>query len=187
MSNILKSEIKIGTAQEIGVRIDDLLEETMREVDQAAGAHTAFIEAAKAVAKLHTHVDADLETETYALDVGARIKQYITRATVLLENLAQQTSNIHKTALGKKQAFEKTIQSIKTFQDHETTKLKATLATQQSTSETSEAVKQELPRKLSIKEQRLAEEKIIQNTLLTSKPLPVAAITSKKPKLKAKK
>jgi hypothetical protein len=129
MSSVLKSEVKIATAHDIGVRMDDLLEQAKSEVAQLAGAQTALNESAKAVAKLLTAVDADVDGGMYDLQTAQTAKLYVNRAVAVLENLARQTSNMVLAANGKVTAFEKSVQSVSTYQDAEKGRLKAVLAT----------------------------------------------------------
>lgn len=123
MSSVLKSEVKIATAQEIGVRMDDLLDEATSEINQAAGAQAALLEAAKIVTKLHDHVGTDLDGGLYPLDVGAKIKAYINRAVTALEALSQRAGNMQIAANGRKQAFEKVVNSVKVFKENEVLRL----------------------------------------------------------------
>lgn len=155
MSSALKSEVKIAAAQEIGVRMDDLLEEAIAEVHQAAGAQTALLEAAKAIAKLHEHVSTDMDGGLYPLDVGAKIKAYVNRAITALESLAQRAGNMQMTAHGRKQALEKVVLSVKSFKDNETTKLAEIHLSEKTSS--AKITETRIPQ-VTIKERRLAEE-----------------------------
>jgi len=169
MSNPAKSEIKAAAAQEIGIRIDDLLDEATRELYQAGGAQTAFVESAKAVAKLFEHVNKDLDLELYPLDVGAKIKLYITRAVTLLENLGHQSNNLQIAAHGRKQALSKVITTIKTYQDSEKNKIPAPLPVEELTVKDSLITVEDRP-KPTIKERRLAEERELAPVVPLKKP-----------------
>ena len=155
MSSVIKSETKIATAQDIGVRMDDLLEQARNEVAQMSGAQAALNESAKAVAKLLVAVDADVNGGLLDLQQAKFAKLYVNRAVSVLENLARHTSNMMMTANGKVTAFEKSVQSVSSYQEAEKTRLKTAL-TEIATERSSDPVASRPGQ--SIKERRLAEE-----------------------------
>lgn len=123
--SVLKSEVKIATTQEIGVRMDDLLDEAQGEVHRAMGGQSALMEAVKQVQLLHGHVDKDIDESKYDLDVGSKIKLYVTRAVTILESMSQQLSNVQFTKRGKVEALQRVVHQIKSIQDAEKTKLES--------------------------------------------------------------
>jgi len=128
MSNVVKSEVKIFAAQEIGVAMDDLLESAQAEVNKCLGAKAALLSAAKTVGHLSGHIDKDVEGGLFDEEASVLIKRYVARAVSGLENLAQSSGNQHLIAIGRVQALEKAVESIKKFQDSERAKMAVKLA-----------------------------------------------------------
>lgn len=178
MSSVIKSETKIATAQDIGVRMDDLLEQARTEVAQMSGAQAALNESAKAVAKLLVTVDSDVDGGLLDLQQAKFAKLYVNRAVSVLENLARHTSNMMMTANGKVTAFEKSVQSVSSYQEAEKTRLKTALteiATEGSLDPVASRPGQ------SIKERRLAED------AAAVAPATAAVVPVAKPAAKAKR
>lgn len=151
MSSLLKSEVKIGTAQEIGIRMDDLLDQARQEIHNTSGALAALNEAIRAVAKLLDIADGDLATETLHTEAVKPVKLYINRAIAILENLSRHTGNMQMTANGRVQAFEKAVQAVKTYQETERERLHHVIANIEKSAEATRPA-------TTVKEQRLTEE-----------------------------
>lgn len=128
MSSPIKSEVKIAAAQDIGVRIDDLLEQAKSEVAQTNGAQMALNEGAKAVAKLMAAVDGEIDSGLLDLPTAKVAKQYVGRAVAMLENLSRHMGNLTLAANGKVDAYSKAVASVKTYQDAEQVRLQGALA-----------------------------------------------------------
>jgi hypothetical protein len=118
----MKSEIKAAAAHDIGVRVDDLLEEAQREAYRASGAQAALLEAAKMIQKLHGYVDEDVEKGLYDLVAAKWAKVYVTRAMAAMESMSQRANNIQLAAQGRVQGLETVVQSVKTYHDVEQAK-----------------------------------------------------------------
>jgi hypothetical protein len=158
MSSLLKSEVKIGTAQEIGIRMDDLLAQAHQEVQNTSGALAALQEATKAVAKLLDIIDTDIANDVLNLETSKPVELYVNRAVAILENLSRHTGNMQMTANGRVHAFEKAVQSISTYQETERSRLRTMLANieKAGNSDNPDATR---PAEL-LKNQRLTEENI---------------------------
>jgi hypothetical protein len=115
----LKSEIKMGTAHELGCRIEDTLEATKKLVHQYAGAATALQQAAKAIEALTSHIDKDVDAQTYDLETAAHIKKYIGRAAQIAQNLAIQSDNLRQLNSGKTEGLDLAIQLTKKLYEEE--------------------------------------------------------------------
>lgn len=122
MSNTIKSGIKAAAAHDIGMRVDDLLEEAQREAYRASGAQAALLEAGKMIQKLHGYVDEDVEKGLYDLVAAKWAKVYVTRAVAAMESMSQRANNIQIAAQGRVQGLETVVQSVKTYHDVEQAK-----------------------------------------------------------------
>lgn len=152
--NVLKAELKQMVTHEIGVRVDDALEAARKELAALEGRQTAFLDGAKTVESLLKAVDADCESEKYGLEVGAEIKRYLSRASQALQNLSVQTNNQRIAQTGKVQGFEHTIKLLQNLIEQEKAKVE-----QAKTKAAEQGVAvEEVPRRMSLKERRLAEE-----------------------------
>mgnify|MGYP007017457395 FL=1 len=137
--------------------MDDMLEQARTECAQMSGAQTALNESAKAVVKLLTTVDADVESGSMDLQTAKMAKLYVNRAVAILENMARHTSNLIMTANGKVTALEKAVQSVSSYQETERVKMQVTLSELETTPNVSEPAARP---GLSIKERRQAEDRI---------------------------
>lgn len=121
----MKSEIKAAAAHDIGVRVDDLLEEAQREAYRASGAQAALLDAAKMIQKLHAYVDEDVEKGVCDLVAAKLAKTYVTRAITAVESMSQRANNIQLAAQGRVQGLETVVRSVKTYHDVEQAKASA--------------------------------------------------------------
>lgn len=159
--SIEKAEIKVGTAHEIGCRLDDLLDGVNKDLYRLEGAATAFRKGAESVAALAKIVDGEIDKGEYDLEVATRIKRFIGRAQQMLVNLAVNADNNRITQVGKVQAMQTAVGAVKKFKDAEEAKVNS--IRQAMLSSNGEAVAGE-PRPvgvrppLSVKNRRLAEE-----------------------------
>lgn len=120
--SVLKAEMKQLVTHELGVRIDDALEASKRELDVLDGKHAAYNDGAKAVEALQALVDKDVDGELYDLAAATVVKKYLTRAVTALQNLGQQASLLKVAQTGKVQGFEHTIALLKGIYDAEKVK-----------------------------------------------------------------
>jgi hypothetical protein len=152
--NILKAEMKQMVTHEIGVRVDDALEAARKELAVLEGRQTAFLDGAKAVEALMKAVDADCDSEKYGLEVGAEIKRYLSRGSQALQNLSIQANNMRIAQAGKVQGFEHTIRLLQNLIEQEKQKVEQAKAK----AEEEGVDVEEVPRRMTLKERRQAEE-----------------------------
>lgn len=117
MGSALKAEVKIATAHEIGVRVDDMLDAAKRDLERSIGAQSALTEGAKLVQSLHAVADKEIDQGALDLETAKKVKQFVTRAVVALEMLAQKATNIQQVSHGRVQGLQAAVSSVKTFSD----------------------------------------------------------------------
>lgn len=162
MGSALKAEVKAGTAHEIGVQVEDLLEAAQRDCERSVGAITALNEVAKYIGSLHGVVDKEIEAGTCDLPTGQKAKLYVTRAMAAAETLAKKYSNLQQVSDGRAQGLKAAISTIK--KAHDEAKAQALAPVEASNGEA----------RVSIKQKRLLEDAQAQQE--TSKgPAPKAA------------
>ncbi len=123
--NIEKAEVKLGTAHELGCRLDDSKEAFQKEVSQWEGANAASLQITKGIEDLAKHVDKDIDQGLFDLETGVKIKKYITRAAAVASSVAAQASNNTLVARGKVQAMEVAVTVAKKLYDEERSKVEA--------------------------------------------------------------
>jgi len=162
--NPLKSQVKIGTAFEIGCRFDDVLESAKAEQFKYEGASGGLQQAAQSVEALTQHVDKDVDAELFDLTTAGHIKKYLIRAHQVVLNLSKQADNNRMISMGKVQALESSVKIVKKIHDDEVTKvenLRQAMALGQAVPDDGSVptapVPQDPTRKIPIKERRLAE------------------------------
>jgi hypothetical protein len=169
-----KSDVKVGTATEIGCRLDDMLEAQVRELHRFEGAVTAFRTGALAVEGLEKAVDRELDEGAIPdLETASLLKKYTGRMHQVLTNLAMQADNNRLMQTGKISAMQGAVEVTRKFREEEMNRA-VTLrsALEQNKARTSDHVvasPEDRPG-LSIKERRLAEEASEED------PLPVAPV-----------
>jgi hypothetical protein len=123
----LKSEIKVGTAHDIGVRLDDLLENAKGETLKWEGAESALGKAIEGLEGLFKHVETDLEEGKLSglepLQVVGAIKRYIERASNLAKNLRTQARLQKEQSRGKAVGLEQSVTVVKNVVDKEQARL----------------------------------------------------------------
>lgn len=176
--SIEKAEIKVGTAHEIGCRLDDVLEGTNKDLYRLEGAATAFRKGAESVETLAKAVEVELEKGEYDLEVAARLKRYISRAQQMLTNLAMNADNNRITQAGKVQAMQMAVGIVKKFKDAEESKintLRQAMLISQGEAVSGEPRAAGLRPAMSIKERRIAEEAAQQTVEVAEAPVETQA------------
>ena len=175
-----KGEIKAATVHELGVKFDDMLDASRRDVDRNEGAKLAMLGAAKKVGDLAVHVDKDMDEGVFSnldgpLAVAKVVKKYITRACGVLESGYQAAENHRLVAHGKVLAFEQMVGNMKKIHDQEMEKVRQRLEV--ATSEPSADVRSRLvgmaPAR-TLKEQRQG----MQEEASAPEPVPVQVVPS---------
>lgn len=170
--NIEKAQAKMGTAHDIGCRLDDSREAYLKEVSQWEGSNGAALQIAKGIEDLAKHVDKDMDEGQYDLATATLVKKYLTRAATVAQAVGAQASQQALMAKGRVQAAEAGITLVRKIHDEEAAKVQAfrqAVASGQvrieedGTTEAAPGVNIPGVRPgMSIKEQRLAEEKAAQ-------------------------
>lgn len=156
MSN-LKSDIKQLVTNEVGVRIEDALEVAKKDLASVDGKCVAFNEASKAAESLLVHVDKDVDENKYDPAVAEHVKRYILRMSNALMNMANQAKQLSVIQQGKVLGLEYSVKIIENMLDLE--KKKANAQEQLKLAGQGEDHRP-IPREVSFKEQRLAEDKL---------------------------
>jgi uncharacterized DUF497 family protein len=117
-----KAELRAAGMHEVGVRMDDLLEEAQREVLRCEGASVGLLQAVKAINELNAHVDADVTEERYGIDVAKVAKQYLSRSAQVVTNLSMNASNKRMMAIGQAQGVQTAVAITKKLVEHERSK-----------------------------------------------------------------
>jgi len=158
--SVLKAELKQLVTTEVGVRVEDALEEAKRGLAIFEGRHLAMADGAKVVESLAAVVDEEVQSGKFDLDVAGHIKRYLSRASNGLQNLAQQAANLRMSQAGKIQGFEQTVALLKNMVEAERTKADALRAAEVAPAPQSPVERVLGSHPMSIKELRLAEETV---------------------------
>lgn len=186
--NIEKAQAKMGTAHDIGCRLDDTREAYLKEVSQWEGSNAAALQIAKGIEELAKHVDKDMDEGLYDLTTASVIKKYLTRAATVAQAVGAQASQQTLMAKGRVQAAEAGITLVRKIHDEEAAKVKAF---QQAVASGQVRIEEDgstvaapgvhvpgVRPGMSIKEQRLAEERA------TQEPAPLTEATPAPPEKK---
>lgn len=120
-----KAGLKIGTAQEIGCRLDDVLESTSKELWRLEGAVVYLKQAVAALESIGNLVDKEMDDGAFDLETAKYIKKYLIRSQQVVTNLSIQAENNRWTTAGKVTAMETAVKVTKKFQEEEQAKLAA--------------------------------------------------------------
>ena len=162
--SVLKSELKQLVTHEIGVRVEDALEASKKELAVLEGRQAAFFDGSKAVEALLKAVDADLNEGKYETDVAEHIKRYLVRGVNALQNLSTQAMQHRLAQTGKVQGFDHTVRLLQNIIDEEKKKAAVAAAAAPVAASSGEGQGSDRPAAvplLSIKAQRLAEEEAL--------------------------
>lgn len=113
--NLDKSDLKIQTANELGCRLDDLLEGSQKELYRLEGSVTSFKKSMTSIEDLEKVVDKEMDEGKFDLEVATHIKRFTDRARQMLLNMALNAENLRLMQLGKIQAYEHSVSSTKKF------------------------------------------------------------------------
>jgi hypothetical protein len=156
--SVLKSEIKQLVTHEVGVRVEDALEASKKELSVLEGRQTAFADGAKALEALLVAVDKDIEEAKYDAAVGAHVKRYVLRSVHALNNLSANAANLRIAQTGKVQAFGHTISLLQNMIEAEKSKAAAVIAAENLPPSENPRDRELGTRPENIKELRLSEE-----------------------------
>lgn len=125
--NPLKAEMKMGVLHDVGVRMDDKLDEANRRLYAHGGAKQALRIVAKNISALAELVKKDMDNEDLPVEqlkVAEYVNKMISRACEMCIGAAQHQENLEITAQGAVQAYEEVVAALKKDIDQEETKLK---------------------------------------------------------------
>ena len=118
--SVEKGEMRTAVIDELGGRVDDMLEQSQLAAARADGAAHALEQAAEIVRTLHSHIDRELnEGKITELDQAQLAKQWITRAVHALNALAQQASTVKTIQKGHAQGIASVVSLLKRTRDTE--------------------------------------------------------------------
>lgn len=128
--SIEKAEIKIGTVNQIGSKLDDMLEQSEAEMRRCEGAKGSLRQAAKAISDLTAHVNKDvdegrLDFGEETLKVAAEINRWIQRCSAVAENLAVKAEVAFLINQGKADGLRASVQVASQIKQQEEQKISA--------------------------------------------------------------
>jgi DNA-binding protein H-NS len=92
-----KAVFKADVIHDVGLRLEDVQEASLAAARRCEGAEQALIQAASVVQSLHIQVDQDLESGVIKdLEVASLVKEWVTRAVGVVDQLAK---NAHIAAI----------------------------------------------------------------------------------------
>jgi hypothetical protein len=156
--SVLKSEMKQMVTHEVGIRVEDALEASKKELSLLEGRQGAFADGAKALEALLGSVDKDIEETKYDAAVGEHVKRYIVRCVHALNNLSANAANLRIAQTGKIQAYTQTISLLQNMIEAEKAKAAAVVAAASLPPSENPRERELGTRPENIKELRLAEE-----------------------------
>lgn len=112
-----KAEIRVAAAHDIGVRMEDMLDEARAEVERMRGARLALVEAAK---KLEEHLQVvGSESDQGKLDPEhvSLVKRYVNQCGGIVRNLATGAEAKLLIAQGKVAGLEQSVKEVKRAHD----------------------------------------------------------------------
>lgn len=124
---VIKAEIKMETAHEIGCKVDDLLQATEKELHALSGAKTALHQAAVRIEGMQKLVEQDERDGKLTPDQYATAKEWVNRAVGQLRSMAVAAETNETQTRGKTLAYQHVIEAVKKV--HAIEKAKATAVT----------------------------------------------------------
>lgn len=121
--NLGKAEVKIDVANELGCRLDDMLEANQKDLYRLEGAVKAYQAMGLAIDGLMKIVDQEMDEGKFNLEEAAHIKRFVKRAHQMSVNLSLQTDNNRITQIGRIQGTEQAVAVAKKFKDEELAKV----------------------------------------------------------------
>lgn len=194
MSNILKSEVKIGAVHEIGCRLDDNLESITKDLYRAEGTASVWSQVLSTVESLNRNVDKEIDDGKIDLETATNVRRYLSQLLNIASASTKQAEQNKAATSGKVQALQMAIQITKKYKDEELAKLQVLQVAMEKgfvkQAENGELVKEEGPRPegvhpgMSLKQKRLAEEKAstTQDNSQEKKPVETKEEKVEKPK-----
>lgn len=123
--NFLKSEVKLSAVNELGCRLDDVLETANKDLYRVEGTVTGLRQAVSSIENIMKVFDRELSDGEVDLETSKTIKAYVDRARVVLMNLVTAAENNRQSHVGKIQGFQQAVAIAKKYKDEELNKLQA--------------------------------------------------------------
>ena len=195
MSNILKSEVKIGAVHEIGCRLDDSLESITKDLYRAESSASVWMQVLSTLESLNRNVDKEIDEGKINLETATNIRRYLSQLINSTSASVKQAEQNKAASSGKVQALQMAIQITKKYKDEELAKLQVLqVAIEKGFVKQvggGELIREEGPRPegihpgMSLKQKRLAEEKarLPQDNLKENKPVETIEQITEKPKV----
>lgn len=112
-------DVKLNTAHEIGCRLDDMLENSNKDLYRAAGAIEALKQMLTVLEDLPKVIDKDLDDGQFELDVAAIAKSYIIRAQTAAKGMLSNSETNKMLMQGRINAMSQAVRMVKEFGDAE--------------------------------------------------------------------
>lgn len=133
--SIDKSNIKIGTAHELGCRFDDALESINKDLYRLEGASTAYKHTVQTISELISAVEREYSEGKMNEGTFNSVKKYFEKAHAVLRQQTSQAENNRCVQLGKIQAMQSAVLITKNLIDEEEMKLQRAKEDERSTGE----------------------------------------------------
>lgn len=161
--SLLKSEAKLSAVNELGCRLDDVLEGSTQDLYRSEGAVSGLKQAVSSLEGLLKILDKELNDNEVDLNACKIIKSYVDRARITVVNLATNAELNRQSQVGKIQGFQQAVAIAKKYKDEELNKLQMIKTAIDNKLDNSESTSAEgrqsgAPPGPSIKSRRLAEE-----------------------------
>lgn len=115
----LPLDVKIGTLNEVGSALDDLLDLVKLDLNKAEGAHAAVTVVFNSVNKLNENIITELKAERITAEHAEIARLWISRAVQIIDNLLRNQANILFIARGAEAQNSKIVKAVKTMYDLE--------------------------------------------------------------------
>jgi hypothetical protein len=153
---IEKSELKIGAAHEIGCRLDDFLEEAVRDLHRLEGSISMIKRVSVVVEELFKSIDVEAGQERLRVDEAILLKKHFSRLKGVIDTMSSQAEGNRMAQTGKVAAVTSAVEITKKYKDVEEAKLRPVYEVAGAQEKTVEEEKSRRPEPV-IKTRRLAE------------------------------
>lgn len=123
--SLLKSEAKLSAVNELGSRLDDVLENANKDLQKEEGAVTALKNAVASLDNLLKMISKELDDKLVDLETQVLIKKYFDKARATVTTMAAVAENSRQAQVGKIAAFQQAVGIAKKYRDEEFRKFSA--------------------------------------------------------------
>jgi len=128
MSSLAKAEVRIHTANEIGVRMDDALEAAKGDVSRADGSGAAAVKIADGIDGVIAAVQKEIDGGTLDLEQGKLVTSWLMKAKGVASSFVAGSHQAKAMAQGRVMGFEAAVASVSKFKTDEENKVRSILA-----------------------------------------------------------